>query len=144
MESLHYLLMKAHTMLNRKIISGAADIGLSPGQPKILEYLTEFGENNQKTIADYCEIEQATVGSILLRMEAAGLISRTQKQGDRRAIYVSLTPAGREAARKMARVFAAQEEQAGAAMTAEELLELRRLLEKFCHSAIEKQGDMEP
>ena len=143
MESLHYLLMKAHTMLNRRIVSGAADIGLSPGQPKVLEYLALYGENKQKTIADYCEIEQATVGSILTRMETAGLIRREQKRGDRRSIYVSLTPAGRAAAWRMAEVFAQQETEAAAAMTEEELLALRTLLEKFCACAMEKQGDSE-
>ena len=68
METLHYLLMKAHVNLNRWILNEAAELGLSPGQPKVLEYLMEWGESNQKTIADYCEIEQATVGSILTRM----------------------------------------------------------------------------
>ncbi len=34
------------------------------------------GENNQKAIAGYCEIEQATVGNILLGMEKDGLIVR--------------------------------------------------------------------
>ena len=39
MESLHYLLMKTHSMLSRGILSEAAKIGLTPGQPKILEFL---------------------------------------------------------------------------------------------------------
>lgn len=69
MEPIHYLLMKAHTNLNRWILKEAAGLGLSPGQPKILECLARLGECNQKTIAQFCEIEQATVGSILLRME---------------------------------------------------------------------------
>ena len=74
MESLHYLLMKAHTTLNRKIVAGVGELGLTSGQPKVLDYLNRFGERDQKTIAAYCEIEPATVGSILTRMEAAGLL----------------------------------------------------------------------
>lgn len=76
MESLHYLLMKTHSMLSRGILSEAAKIGLTPGQPKILEFLLAKTEADQKTIAAYCEIEPATVGSILLRMEDAGLVVR--------------------------------------------------------------------
>ena len=72
MESLHYLLMKTHAHINRLILSQAAAIGLSPGQPKILECLLLNGECNQKAIAENCEIEQATVGSILSRMERDG------------------------------------------------------------------------
>ena len=55
MESLHYLLMKTHTVLQRRIVSRAAGLGLTPGQPKILDYLLRYGESDQKTIASYCE-----------------------------------------------------------------------------------------
>ena len=34
MESLHYLLMKTHTNLNRWILNEAAAMGLSPGSPR--------------------------------------------------------------------------------------------------------------
>ena len=90
MESLHYLLMKSHAMLSRNILSQANKIGLTSGQPKILDFLIKFGEADQKTIASYCEIEPATVGSILMRMEENGLIHRRQKEGNRRSLYVSL------------------------------------------------------
>ena len=66
MESLHYLLMKTHTVLQRRISSRASEMGLTPGQPKVLDYLFRYGESDQKTIASYCEIEQATAGSILI------------------------------------------------------------------------------
>ena len=85
MDTLHYLLMKTHAMLQRNIITQAAKIGLSSGQPKVLDYLLKYGENDQKTIAAYCEIEQANVGSILTRMENAGMVERKQKEGYRRS-----------------------------------------------------------
>ena len=84
MESLHYLLMKTHTILNRQILNCAGKAGLTAGQPKVLEFLSQHGESDQKTIASYCEIEPATVGSILLRMERSGLIVRQQHEGNRR------------------------------------------------------------
>ncbi len=52
MEQLHYLLMKTHTCLNRWILEKAAALGLSPGQPKVLECLMQNGESNQKAIAE--------------------------------------------------------------------------------------------
>lgn len=75
MESLHYLLMKTHSMLSRGILSEAAKIGLTPGQPKILEFLLAKTEADQKTIAAYCEIEPATVGSILCVWRMLGWLS---------------------------------------------------------------------
>ena len=135
MESLRYLLMKAHTTLNRKIVAGVGKLGLTSGQPKVLDYLSRFGERDQKTIAAYCEIEPATVGSILIRMEAAGLITRRQRPGNRRSLYVSLTERGREAAAALDGVSAAAEKDASRAMSPDEVEALRAALERFCRSA---------
>ena len=140
MESLHYLLMKAHTRMHRQIRARAAELKLTSGQPKILEYLLQFGESNQKAIADYCEIEQATVGSILMRMEATGLITRTQHQGNRRSLYVTLTTEGRAAAEEMEQIFIHEEEKVCANLTMEEQMQLRQLLEKLC-STNEEMGN---
>lgn len=101
MEPLHYLLMKTHGAVKRAMLAEGAKLGLTPGQPKILEFLMNNGESDQKTLAADCEIEQATAGGILLRMEEAGLIARRRKDGNRRSLYVSLTPRGAEMARKM-------------------------------------------
>ena len=135
MESLHHLLLKTYTQVNRRISHEAASLGLSPGQPKILECLLQCGELHQKAIADSCEIEPATVGSILTRMEAAGLITRRQRPGNRRSLYVSLTERGREAAAALDGVFAAAEEEATRAMSPDEVEALRAALERFCRSA---------
>ena len=132
MEPLHYLLMKTQSQLHRQIMAQAADLGLSPGQPKILECLTECGECNQKTIARYCEIEQATVGSILLRMEEGGLILRRQKEGNRRSLYVSLTDQGMEAAEKLRDIFRNMEEEATRGLSQEEVETLKSMLWNMC------------
>ena len=130
MNSLHHLWMKTYLQLNRMVQDRAAALGLSPGQPKILEFLAAQGEHEQKAIADYCEIEPATVGSILTRMEAAGLVTRRNRPGNRRSLYVSLTPRGQELAGALNGVFAEAEAQITAALTDEERQTLTRLLEK--------------
>ena len=130
MESLHYLLMKTHVNLNRWILNEAAALGLSSGQPKVLEYLMEYGESNQKAIADYCEIEPATVGSILLRMETAGLVTRRNRPDNRRSLYVSLTPTGRKMVQTVQDIFAAAEAQITDGLTEEERATLYELLSK--------------
>ena len=131
MESLHYLLMKTHTILNRRILTQAGRIGLTAGQPKVVEFLSQHGEADQTTIASYCEIEPATVGSILLRMERAGLVVRRQKEGNRRSLFVSLTPKGAQAAGEMAAVFQQVEGNAGRALSKEELEHLKILLDRL-------------
>ena len=131
MESLHYLLMKTHTILNRRILTQAGRIGLTAGQPKVVEFLSQHGEADHKTIASYCEIEPATVGSILLRMERAGLVVRRQKEGNRRSLFVSLTPKGAQAAGEMAAVFQQVEGNAVRALSKEELEHLKILLDRL-------------
>lgn len=132
METLHYLLMKSHTQLNRWILGQAAAIGLSPGQPKVLECLMRCGESNQKTIADYCEIEPATVGSILSRMERDGLVCRAQREGNRRALYVSLTPRGIELGEKMEEIFHRADAHAVAGLSENARRQLCDLLTQVC------------
>lgn len=134
MESMHFLLMKAQVLLQRRIYTEAAELGLSPGQPKILEYLSGHEGSDQKTIAAYCEIEQATVGSILLRMENSGLIERRQQPGNRRSLFVYLTESGRRAAKSLESVFADAEQEALQAFSEEEKEQLRSYLDKICYT----------
>lgn len=141
MESLHYLLMRAHTSLNRQILSRAAGIGLTPGQPKVLDYLIDHEGSDQKTIAACCEIEPATVGSILLGMEEAGLVLRTQRPGNRRSLFVSLTPRGREKARQMAEIFWQVDDRALQSLTPQEGEALLTLLTKLYAAQTDRSGE---
>lgn len=143
MEPLHYLLMKTHTNLNRRIMSQAAALGLSSGQPKVLECLLACGESNQKSIARFCEIEQATVGSILTRMERDGLVCRAQRAGNRRSLYVSLTTRGQEKAEQMQEIFRQADAQAAAALSQEEQQQLRALLERVYAAVATEKRELE-
>lgn len=110
--SFHHKLMRTHFAMHRKIMSRAKALGLTSGQPKVLEFLSESDGVEQKTIAENCDIERATVGSILDRMEQSGFIERRRRDGNRRSIYVYLTDKGRAAAAEMERIFSESEEQA--------------------------------
>lgn len=132
MESLHYLLMKSHSLFSKRVLGETGKNGLTPGQPKVLEFLLEAGEADQKTIAAHCEIEPATVGSILLRMEENGLILRRQKAGNRRSLYVSLTDKGLEAAARVERIFHGFEADATRGLSVQETELLQSLLSKLC------------
>ena len=132
MENLHYLLMKSHAMFSRRVLAEVSKIGLTSGQPKILDFLLQYPEADQKTIAAYCEIEPATVGSILLRMEENGLILRRQKAGNRRSLYVSLTDKGRDAAARVEEIFHTVEADAARELSPDEVHLLQELLNKLC------------
>ena len=50
-ESLHYLLMANHLMVQKSLIASVKDTGLTPGQPKVLDYLRHHDGTVQKEIA---------------------------------------------------------------------------------------------
>lgn len=81
-------------------------IGLSPGQPKVLTFLSEHDGCMQKDIAEALDIEPATISQILSKMEQDGLIRRTNYAERRRADCVSITEKGREACGRWVQICA--------------------------------------
>lgn len=71
------------------------DTNLTPGQPKILDYLLLHDGAVQKEIAEACHIESATMTSVLLGMENKGLVVRKNINSNRRSLYVYLTDKGK-------------------------------------------------
>lgn len=139
MESLHYLLMKSHSLVSKAVLNEATELGLTSGQPKILDFLLAHQEAEQKTIAAYCQIERATVGSILLRMEEAGLILRRQKNGNRRSLYVSLTEKGKDTAVRLTDIFRNVEQAAVKTLSEAEQGQLKMYLCRIC-DAMKESG----
>ncbi|WP_028330059.1 MarR family transcriptional regulator [Brachyspira alvinipulli] len=135
--------MKSNSIFVKNVMFNANKIGLTSGQPKILYCLSKFREMDQKTIANYCEIEQATVGSILLGMENAGLIVRKQHEGNRRSLYVSLTEKGIEAADKMQMIFNKVESRAIEKLSDDEIILLKTLLLKIYENLSNNKNGVE-
>ena len=71
-ESLHYLLMSDHLMVQKALLNRIKDTGLTSGQPKILDYLMHHDGAIQKEIAVFCHIEPASLTVILNGMENKG------------------------------------------------------------------------
>ena len=95
-ESIHYLLMADHFLVQKALLASIKDSGLTPGQPKILDYLQNHNGCVQKDIAKGCHIEPASITVILKGMETKGYIERKMLNGDRRSLYVFLTDKGKE------------------------------------------------
>ena len=67
-QSLHYLLMADHSLLRKRFFAEIQPLGLTPGQPKVLEYLQAHDGAMQKDIARGCCIEPATLSPQLTVM----------------------------------------------------------------------------
>lgn len=128
MNPFHQLIMKTHLSFAKKVQGETQMLGLSAGQPKILEFLLTVDKVEQKVIAEHCEIEPATVGTILSGMEAKGLIVRQRENNNRRSLFVSLTPIGRKYALQTDEIFEKNEKKALENFTNEEIELLNKLL----------------
>lgn len=95
-ESIHYLLMADHFLVQKSLLTSIKESGLTPGQPKILDYLKNHDGCVQKEIARGCHIEPASITVILKGMESKGYIERKMVGGDRRSLYVFLTDKGKQ------------------------------------------------
>lgn len=128
--SYHKLMMENNTMYTKKVFDNVADRKLSKGQPKILEYLYENDSAVQKDIAKSCFIEQATVTSILARMEKNELIIRKVDPDNRRFQFVYLTEKGKVEAKFVIESFAKLENNALKDFTDEEKMQFVNFLNR--------------
>lgn len=101
---LQMALFSAYQAQRKFIQPDMAVIGLSSGQPKVLDYLSRRSNCMQKDIAAALDIEPATVSQLLGNMEQAGLIQRSEPSQRRRAERVSITGKGLDAYEKWRRL----------------------------------------
>lgn len=103
--SLHMALIKMSKTHRRRAHEEFVKVGLTEGQPKILDFLSQNDGCIQRELAESSHIEPATVTSILANMEKSELIYRVPSPRDRRVLHVFLTSKGKEAQKEVERVF---------------------------------------
>jgi DNA-binding MarR family transcriptional regulator len=72
----------------------AREAGMTPSQLLVLQSLKLHGEMTARQIADAMHLTQATVTSLLDRLQEHGWITRTRGEKDRRRVHVRLTEEG--------------------------------------------------
>ena len=138
-ETLHYLLMSDHQMIQKALVSSVKDTGLTPGQPKILDYLLHHDGAIQKEIALFCHIEQASLTTILNGMENKGYIERKTINNNRRSLHVYLTETGRKYADRLNHEFVRIESEALKGFTETETQQLYDLLTRISQNMLNIQ-----
>ena len=141
-ESLHYLLMTDHLMIQKSLLASVKDTGLTPGQPKVLDYLKNHDGAVQKDIAINCHIEPASLTTILNGMENKGYIKRSICAQNRKFLNVHLTKLGQKYVERLEKEFATIENLALKTFTDEDKEQLIYRLEKLYDnlSEIRKEG----
>ena len=87
----HMLLYRAFHAQRAALRPNLAKLGLGAGQPKILGYLSRNGASNQRQLADFYDVDPATVCRMLDSLQKGGFVSRRPDQADRRRDLIELT-----------------------------------------------------
>ena len=87
------------------------ELGLAPGQPRILNCLYTRGKGlSQRELAELCGLEPTSLSRALDKLEEMDMVSRAPHEESRRANLIILTTAGEEKAREVASGFANMDE----------------------------------
>lgn len=81
----------------------------SRGQGRVLQVLSQVSEIGQKELTEQLGMRQQSLGELLGKLEAKGLVAREQDAQDHRRQVVRLTDAGRAAVAEMAPASEGQE-----------------------------------
>ena len=116
-------------------------IGLTKGQPKVLDFLVMNNGCIQRDIAESCNIEPATVTSLLSNMEKNGLIYRSQNNENRRILNVFLTEKGIEAQKQVSKIFGAMDELCFKGFSEKEKGDALKIIERIQNNLDGKEND---
>ncbi|MDY3118413.1 MAG: MarR family transcriptional regulator [Peptoniphilus sp.] len=119
-DTFHFALMQLFNGHNQVLQKHARAMGLSPGQPKVLECLGSGRAISPRQIGKMCMIDKATMSGLLEKMERDGLVVRLANPSDRRSILIRLTEKGMDMARRIGSSFCRIDESALACLSPEE------------------------
>ncbi len=134
---LHMAIVKIYHAQKNRTRPGMIEIGLSPGQPKVLVYVSQHNHCMQKDVAEALNIEPATVSQILKNMEQSGLVSRSNHLERKRAESISITEKGMDYYEKWVLLCSKLDKEALNGFSKDEA---DRLLEYLCRLYVNMTG----
>ena len=108
------------------------DLDLTYTQYIVMMVLWEFGGMTEGELGRKVHLDSGTLAPLLKRLEKQGLVERIRPESNERKLFLKLTPDGEALKQKARSVPAAM--RGCIQMPQEELLQLRRLLNKALHS----------
>lgn len=127
-----FAVLHASSVLEGRLETRLADVGLSLAKLAALHRLTEAGDSLPLgQLAERLSCVKSNVTQLVDRLEADGLVSRTGDPNDRRSRLAVLTDAGRVAYAKGSEIKALAEQQLFGVLTKSEADTLHELLGKL-------------
>lgn len=133
MKRFHQYLINIFHMHEKKSQQEFRNLGLSKGQPKMIEMLSHMNGCSQKELAESCSIEPATVTSLLNNMRTKELIHKEPQVLDNgiRIQQVFLTEKGTKIADKVETIVTRMEQISFQGFTEEEKSECLSYLSRI-------------
>lgn len=132
---IHKLLARVYRIHRKCSFERFAQFGITPGQPRLLDFLAHSDGCMQKDISNDCDLEPATVTDILALMEKSDLVRRESDPNDRRVMRVYLTEKGIRTHRQVEEIFARLEDECFRGFSEQEketyMLFLKRIYENL-------------
>ena len=124
------LILSTFSFISKTIGRRAKNIGVTSGQPKVLDYLNDGHDGaSQADIARACGLEASTLTQILDGMEKSGYIERRREENDRRTYHIFLTILGKEKAEQTVALFKNIENEILVGLNDQEKVEFQRMLQ---------------
>jgi DNA-binding MarR family transcriptional regulator len=111
-------------------------LGLTRAQWLVLTRLHRRPGASQSELADMMEVEKASAGRMIDRLESKGWVERRAQEGDRRVNRVYLTPEAERVHKRIWRIAEATVDDALAGLSRREAAELVRLLARVKGSLV--------
>jgi MarR family transcriptional regulator, organic hydroperoxide resistance regulator len=104
-ERLRYLILAAQREGNRQLSAWLSEIDVTPAQSEALRIIADHGPLALGELGDMLVCDSgASPSRIVDRLAAAGLVRRSPGEHDRRQVRLTLTPQGRDKARRVAEI----------------------------------------
>lgn len=112
-------------------------LGLTRAQWLVLTRLHRRPGASQSELADMMEVEKASAGRMIDRLETKGWVERRGQEGDRRVNRIYLTPEAERVHKRIWRIAEATVDDALASLSAQEALQLMKLLARVKGDLVE-------
>jgi DNA-binding MarR family transcriptional regulator len=128
---LPYLLNRAGFAASAAFADALAEHSLTVPAWRVLAVLMHGDRARVGELAERTSIEFSTLSRLIDALQRRGLVARKQAADDARAVHVALTARGRAVAQRLLPEAVALEQRMSAGMSAAEIRDLRRLLDKL-------------
>jgi DNA-binding MarR family transcriptional regulator len=135
LESLGFLITRAHARMHRSFSASLEPLGIAPAQFGLLTTLIALGPVPQAEIGRRLGISGASIVQLVDELEARGLVERRRLETDRRTQVVHLLPEARSVQERAYQLATANLEERLGSLNARQTKELVALLQRFVTGA---------